>query len=168
MGFDQMYTPWRLKYIEGEKEQGCLFCRVWEESDKDEENFVLWRGGGMLIMLNRYPYNSGHLMAAPQRHVARLEDLSPGERTGLMEATVKAEKALFGAYRPEGMNIGLNIGACAGAGVVGHVHMHLVPRWAGDTSAMAVIGETKVLPETLEETYRRVAARLKEDPGDGD
>ncbi len=163
MGFDQMYTPWRLNYIEGEKEQGCLFCRVWQEAEKDRDNLVLWRGGGMLIMLNRYPYNSGHLMAAPERHVARLEDLTPEERTGLMEATARAEKALFSAYRPEGMNIGLNIGACAGAGVVGHVHMHLVPRWTGDTSAMAVIGETKVLPETLEGTFSRVAASLADE-----
>ena len=161
MGFDQMYTPWRLNYIEGEKEEGCLFCRVWKEADRDAENLVLWRGGGMLIMLNRYPYNSGHLMAAPRRHVARLEDLTADERTGLMEATARAETALFSAYRPEGMNIGLNIGACAGAGVVGHVHMHLVPRWTGDTSAMAVIGETKVLPDTLEGTFRRVSACLE-------
>lgn len=163
MGFEQMYTPWRLNYIEGEKEKGCLFCRVWSETDKDRENLVLWRGEGMLIMLNRYPYNSGHLMAAPERHVARLEDLSVVERTGLMEATMRAETALFAAYRPEGMNIGLNIGACAGAGVVGHLHNHLVPRWTGDTSSMAVIGETKVLPETLEGTFRRVAAYLKDD-----
>lgn len=163
MGFDQMYTPWRLNYIEGVKEKGCLFCRVWEEADKDDENLVLWRGGGMLIMLNRYPYNSGHLMAAPERHVARLQDLTPADQAGLMDATVRAEKALFAAYRPEGMNIGLNIGACAGAGVVGHVHMHLVPRWSGDTSAMAVIGETKVLPETLDGTFRRVAACLQKE-----
>jgi len=163
MGFQQMYTPWRLNYIEGEKEQGCLFCRVWSEAERDQENLVLWRDAGMLIMLNRYPYNSGHLMAAPERHQARLEDLSPAERAGLMEATMRAETALFEAYRPEGMNIGLNIGACAGAGVVGHLHIHLVPRWTGDTSSMAVIGETKVLPETLEDTFRRVAACLKND-----
>ena len=161
MGFDQMYTPWRLNYIEGEKEKGCLFCRVWEEADRDRENLVLWRGGGMLIMLNRYPYNSGHLMVAPHRHAARLEDLTVEERAGLMEATSRAEQALFAAYRPEGMNIGLNIGACAGAGVVGHVHMHLVPRWTGDTSAMAVIGETKVLPETLEGTFNRLTAEVR-------
>lgn len=163
MGFQQMYTPWRLNYIEGEKEMGCLFCRVWSETDQDQENLVLWRGEDMLIMLNRYPYNSGHLMAAPERHVARLEDLSPVERERLIEATMRAETALFAAYRPEGMNIGLNIGACAGAGVVGHLHLHLVPRWTGDTSSMAVIGETKVLPETLEGTFRRVAACLKND-----
>ncbi len=160
MGFQQMYTPWRLNYIEGEKEKGCLFCRVWKEQRLDQENLVLWRGDEMLIMLNRYPYNSGHLMAAPRRHAARLQDLSVGEQAGLMAATARAETALFSTYRPEGMNIGLNIGACAGAGVVGHVHMHLVPRWAGDTSAMAVIGETKVLPETLEDTFRRVAEHL--------
>lgn len=163
MVFQQMYTPWRLDYIQGEKEKGCLFCRVWKETDQDRENLVLWRGTGVLIMLNRYPYNSGHLMAVPHRHLARLQDLSSEERTALMEATARAETALFKAYGPEGMNIGLNIGACAGAGVVGHVHMHLVPRWTGDTSSMAVIGETKVLPESLEGTFTRVAGCLKAD-----
>ena len=156
MNCDRLSTPWRLDYIEGEKEKGCLFCRVWRETELDRENFVLWRREGMLVMLNRYPYNNGHLMAAPERHVARLSDLTPEERSGLMEATTLAEQVLFTAYKPEGLNLGLNIGACAGAGVVGHVHMHLVPRWTGDTSAMAVIGGAKVLPETLDMTYDRL------------
>ena len=160
VGLDRRYSPRRWQDVQGEEERGGVWCRVGREADLDRENFVLWRGDAMLIMLNRYPYNSGHLMAAPERHVARLEDLAPAERAGLMEATVLAEKALFEAYHPEGMNVGLNIGACAGAGVVGHVHVHLVPRWSGDTSAMAVIGETKVLPETLDGTFQRVSKVL--------
>jgi ATP adenylyltransferase len=139
----------------GGDRQGCIFCDTAAESERAD--LVLVRTSLAYVILNLYPYNNGHLMVAPRRHVSTLASCTPAELTELMRLTRHAEIALAEAYTPQGMNIGINLGAPAGAGVVGHLHVHLVPRWTGDTSFMTVVGETRVLPEMLPQT----AARLR-------
>ena len=153
---DHIWTPWRMKYVTGDKEgKGCIFCTAEEGSD-DRENLVFYRGQHVFMILNRYPYTSGHVMCVPYAHQAQLQDLSEETRIELMACTTKTVTVLQQVYEPEGFNIGLNLGAVAGAGVAEHLHIHIVPRWTGDTSFMTAVGETRVLPESLDETYRRV------------
>jgi ATP adenylyltransferase len=140
---------------------GCLFCRVREARD-DRSDLVLARRPHALLMLNRFPYNPAHLMVAVARHVPRFGDLDPGERTDLLDLIGLAEAALAAEYHPEGVNYGLNVGRVAGAGFPGHLHMHLVPRWNGDTNFMPIVGETKVLPESLQRTWSRLRRALKD------
>jgi ATP adenylyltransferase len=137
----------------------CLFCRVFEARD-DRRTLILQRGSQAFLILNAYPYASGHLMAVPVRHVAGLEDTRDDEMTETIALLRRGVQALQAAYRPDGFNVGLNQGRAAGAGVAGHLHFHVVPRWHGDTNFMPVIGETKVLPESLESTYERLLAAL--------
>jgi ATP adenylyltransferase len=137
----------------------CLFCRVLEARD-DRRTLILQRGSQAFLILNAYPYASGHLMAVPVRHVAGLEDTRDDEMTETIALLRRGVQALQAAYRPDGFNVGLNQGRAAGAGVPGHLHFHVVPRWHGDTNFMPVIGETKVLPESLETTYERLLAAL--------
>jgi ATP adenylyltransferase len=145
-----------MDYIRAEKEEGCIFCtKPLEQSDA--KNLILFRSVRSFVMMNRYPYNNGHLMVVPRRHVATLALATPQELAELMLLTQRAEMALTEAYRPQGLNVGMNLGRPAGAGVVDHLHIHLVPRWTGDTNFMSVIGEVRVLPEDLEQT----AARLR-------
>ena len=120
------------------------------------ENLVVFRGQQAFVILNRFPYTSGHLMVVPKRHTPSLEGLDPGIRAEMMELTTQGMQVLGAVYRPQGYNLGMNIGEPAGAGITDHVHLHLVPRWTGDTNFMSTLGETRVLPETLEETYRRI------------
>ena len=138
---------------------GCLFCRVGRERD-DRRHLVLHRGPHALLMLNRFPYNPAHLMAAPTRHVASLAGLTPAEREGLLAAVILAEKALAAEYGPHGTNLGANLGRVAGAGFPGHLHIHVVPRWNGDTNFMPVVAETKVLPESLARTWSRLRGAI--------
>jgi ATP adenylyltransferase len=141
---------------------GCLFCRTRRDRD-DRRPLVIHRGPLAFVMLNRFPYNPGHLMVACARHAASLADLTPEEREALVEAAVLAERALAAEYRPDGVNLGANLGRVAGAGFPGHFHLHVVPRWNGDTNFMAVIAGTRVLPESLARTWsrlRRAIARL--------
>jgi ATP adenylyltransferase len=153
---DYLWSPWRYRYVSSaSSEPGCLFCRVLAES-QDEENFVLLRAERNLVMLNRYPYTSGHLMIAPFAHVASLEDADPAALSEMMTLARRAESALRTIYKPDGLNIGMNIGRSAGAGVAGHIHMHALPRWHGDVSFMTSVAETRVLPEDLAETYKRL------------
>jgi len=133
----------------------CLFCRVAADTH-DRANFVLFRRGPALVMLNRYPYNPAHLMVAVVRHEGRLAGLEPAESTAMFELAALAERALEAEYRPHGINVGLNLGRVAGAGFPGHLHLHLVPRWDGDTNFMPVIGATRVLPESLARTWTRL------------
>jgi ATP adenylyltransferase len=155
-GLGRLWAPWRMPYIKtADEPQGCLFCRVGRARD-DRRNFVVHRAGDVLVMLNRYPYNPGHVMVASLRHVASLADLPPHEREALVEAVVLAERALAAEYRPHAMNLGANLGRVAGAGFPGHLHFHVVPRWTGDTNFMPVIAETKVLPESLGRTWSRL------------
>jgi ATP adenylyltransferase len=153
---ERLWSPWRLAYVSGSGEsKGCVFCQAQEA--EEAAPLVLFRGASCFVILNLYPYNNGHLMVVPNRHVATLADSSPSELAELMLLTRRAEIALTEAYRPQGLNVGMNLGRPAGAGVVDHLHVHLVPRWTGDTNFMSVVGEVRVLPEDLEQT----AARLR-------
>ena len=154
-----LWAPWRIEYIRGEKEDGCFLCRMFAE-DTDRENLVLFRGKTCVISMNRYPYNSGHLMVSPIRHIAGLDELTAEEDKEFSELTRRAVAALRGALQPEGFNIGINLGAAAGAGLKDHLHRHIVPRWVGDTNFMPVIGDTHVVPEALLETYDLLLKQL--------
>jgi ATP adenylyltransferase len=157
---DVLWAPWRMAYVSGERTTpGCLFCAALAAHD-DAGHWILERAGSAFLILNAFPYAAGHLMAVTSRHVASLEELGPGEELDLMRVTRRGLGALRAAYRPDGFNLGVNIGRVAGAGVEGHLHLHIVPRWAGDTNFMPVVGAVKVLPETLDETFRRLLPHL--------
>lgn len=145
-----------MEYIQNNrKDPGCVFCTALDQTD-GPGNLIVHRGRRAYIILNRFPYTSGHLMAVPYTHLPSLEALAPEERFELMELASHALEVLRVVYQPEGFNLGINIGTAAGAGIVEHVHMHVVPRWAGDTNFMSSLAATRVLPETLEDTYWRV------------
>ena len=153
---NHLWSPWRMKYIENhEKQEGCVFCIAQAKADS-AENLIAFRGKTAYVVLNRYPYTSGHLMVVPFEHKPNLEELDLETRTEIMELTSRCMTVLRNIYKPQGFNMGANIGEAAGAGVAGHVHIHIVPRWAGDTNFMSTLGGTRVLPEALEDTYRRV------------
>jgi ATP adenylyltransferase len=166
---ERLWSPWRLAYVSGSGEStGCVFCRAQEPGEA--EPLVLFRGETCFVILNLYPYNNGHLMVVPYRHVATLADSSARELTELMLLTRLAEMALTEAYRPQGLNVGMNLGRPAGAGVADHLHVHLVPRWTGDTNFMSIVGEVRVLPEDLEQTAARlrpIFERLAVEQGSG-
>lgn len=155
---DYLWTPWRFQYVSatGPTGQECIFCHARRER-RDSELLVLHRADHCLVILNRFPYNTGHLMIAPYRHIALLEDASREELHEIIQLSAHCQQALRETYQPEGFNIGMNLGNCAGAGVAGHIHMHLLPRWVGDSSFMTVVGETRVLPETLDVTLQKLA-----------
>ena len=149
-----------MAYIGGEPEPGCLFCRVLAEPARDIENLVLWRDPAALVMLNRFPYNSGHLMVAPVRHTGDFPGLEPDELAGLSATLQHAVGLLQGVMAPDGFNIGANLGRTAGAGIPDHVHFHAVPRWNGDTNFMPVLSDTKVINEHLTATAEKLRAAL--------
>jgi ATP adenylyltransferase len=151
----RLWAPWRMKFIENPKEKGCVFCNVLAQ-DKDVENLVVVRGRLAFVILNRYPYTSGHLMVVANLHRPSLEDLDIETRTEMMELSTKSLHVLHLVYKPEAFNFGANIGKAAGAGIAGHIHLHIVPRWTGDSNFMSTIGGTRVLPENLDETYQRI------------
>jgi len=152
---DRLWSPWRLQYVTSTGEpRGCVFCEA--QASADAAGLVLHRGRACYVILNLYPYNSGHLMVVPNRHIATLASTSAEERCELMDLTRLAELALAGAYRPQGLNVGMNLGRPAGAGIEDHLHIHVVPRWSGDTNFMTVVGEVRVLPEDVAETARRL------------
>lgn len=150
-----------MEYIESNKEDGCVFCNAQEKEDS-AENLIAFRGERAYVILNRYPYTSGHLMVVPFDHKPNLEELDPLTRAEMMELTTRCMTVLRKVYHPQAFNMGANIGEAAGAGVKSHVHIHIVPRWAGDTNFMSILGETRVLPETLESTYQRVRSKFSE------
>ena len=153
---EHLWSPWRMEYIEKhEKENGCVFCVAQTKSD-GAENLIAYRGKLSYVILNRYPYTSGHLMVVPFTHQPNLEELNTETRSEIMELTTRTMTILREIYKPQGFNMGANIGEAAGAGVLGHVHVHIVPRWAGDTNFMSTLGQTRVLPEALEDTYKKV------------
>src|SRR5688572_5269259 len=153
---EHLWSPWRLPYVTGTKEESaaCIFCSALARGDA--EPLMVFRGRLSYVILNLYPYNNGHLMVVPNRHVGSFAAATADELTELMRFTRDAEIALTEAYQPQGINIGVNLGRAAGAGILEHVHIHLVPRWIGDTNFMPVIGEVRVLPEELGESARRL------------
>ncbi len=153
-----LWSPWRKAYIEKhEKEDGCVFCNAQAKTD-GPENLIAMRGKLAYVILNRYPYTSGHLMVVPFEHKGNLDELDAATRAEIMELTSRSMTVLRSIYKPQGFNMGANIGEAAGAGVLGHVHIHVVQRWNGDTNFMSTLAETRVLPETLEDSYQRVRA----------
>ena len=158
----RLWSPWRLAYVTStaSPSTGCIFCSVSSPeqrgSDPSRDDLVVARGRECYVILNLYPYNNGHLMVVPRRHIASLTLATPDELSELMQLTRDAEAVLTEAYRPEGINVGINLGRSAGAGIADHLHLHLVPRWTGDTNFMSVVGQTRVLPEQMDETARRL------------
>ncbi len=157
----RLWAPWRIEYITGEPEEGCLFCNAMAEKD-DRKRFIVNRGETAFAMLNKYPYIGGHLLIVPARHVSQLKKLKANERAEIFDMTIDAVDALKRAIRPHGFNIGINIGRVAGAGVPGHLHVHVVPRWDGDNNFMAVLGDTRMINEHLEHIYDKLRANWRE------
>ena len=160
---DRLWSPWRAQYIasgaDSQKDE-CVFCRIARDSEHDEDNLVLHRGQHGYIVLNLYPYISGHLMIVPYLHAADL-DSTPKEITDeMMDLTKRGQAALREVYLPAGFNIGMNLGAAAGAGVADHIHIHVLPRWGGDTNFMTTVAETRVLPEDLTTTYKKLRGKF--------
>ncbi len=153
---DRLWSPWRYRYVaKAEPAPGCVFCAKLSQG-ADAENLILHRGRTCFVILNLYPYATGHMMILPFEHIAQLPGLSVEASHELMDLTRLAVKGLQAVYNPRGFNAGLNLGECAGAGVADHLHMHVLPRWPGDANFMTTVGETRVLPEDLETTYRRL------------
>lgn len=154
-----LWSPWRAQYIEGNhQEAGCVFCRLArsESAEADEARYVLYRGRDNFIVLNLYPYISGHLLVIPYAHLALISEADKAVTDEMMDLAKRAQQALGAAYQPQGYNLGMNLGSAAGAGVANHFHLHLMPRWVGDTNFMTTAGETRVLPEDLAATYRKL------------
>ena len=157
---DYLWTPWRFQYVAGaEKRSGCVFCAA-ASGGNDREWLVVHRATYHFVILNRFPYTSGHSMIVPFEHVDRLHKLPQAAADEMMDLARHLELAFLDLYRPDGVNIGMNIGKAAGAGIAGHIHMHALPRWVADANFMTVIGETRVLPESLETTYQRLKAKF--------
>jgi ATP adenylyltransferase len=157
---ERLWAPWRLDYIRGPGADECIFCRAMSAEAEDGANHVVHRGERCFVLLNAYPYTSGHLMIAPYEHVPSIEPLDPETLTELMTLSQRALAALRENYGPEGFNLGINQGKVAGAGIEDHVHLHVVPRWGGDTNFMTAVGETRVLPQTLEDSCAELRARF--------
>lgn len=160
---DKLWSPWRSKYIESFSGKGndneCLFCRIASEKN-DRENFILHRNEKCYIVLNLFPYNNGHLMIVPYRHCSKLSDLENDEMLEIMKTINLGINILTASIKPQGFNIGANLGRCAGAGIENHIHFHIVPRWNGDTNFMPVISETKVISELMNDTFEKLEKAL--------
>ena len=160
---DVLWSPWRYDYITSsgaEKKSGCVFCNILNNSASDEENFILKRAEFNFVILNIYPYTSGHLMIVPYDHLAMLDESSKKATDELMELTKSVQAAISQVYKPDGLNLGMNLGKAAGAGVDAHYHMHVLPRWVGDVNFMTAIGETRTIPETLTTTYEKLKGKI--------
>ena len=161
---DRLWSPWRYEYIASgsavSESNGCVFCRLRDDPDKDEANFVIHRASHSFIVLNIYPYISGHLLIVPYEHVGELDAAAKETTDELMDLTKRCQTALREAYQPTGFNIGMNLGRSAGAGIVDHIHIHILPRWTGDTNFMSTIGNTRVIPEALSTTYEKLRAKF--------
>jgi ATP adenylyltransferase len=180
MSHQQLWAPWRMAYIEQLVEDGgappppvpagCFLCEAAVSSSSDDaaQRLVLHADEHGVLLLNRYPYTNGHLLIAPREHVPDLVDLTPAARAGLMELTVIAQRTLRAAMNPQGMNIGVNLGRCAGAGLPGHVHIHVVPRWNGDTNFMQIVGQVRVIPQALQASYEALRRAMEEVHTHGD
>lgn len=163
---DYLWTPWRYQYVsQAGNNARCIFCeKAAQDASQDREHLILHRGRLNFILLNLFPYTTGHAMVAPYAHVANLEDLATETLNEMMGLAQKLQTALKSCYRPEGYNLGMNLGKCAGAGVAAHLHLHLLPRWTGDSSFMTSIGETRVQPEDLAATYDKLLRAFPREP----
>jgi ATP adenylyltransferase len=150
-----LWAPWRMGYILSDKTQGCIFCEL-PKQDRDRENLILYRSLHNFVIMNRFPYNNGHIMVVPYLHVSSLEGLSDEALLDFMKVTQHAMGSIKKAFMPEGFNMGINVGKIAGAGMEEHIHLHMVPRWAGDTSFMTVLDEVRVIPEHILSTYDKL------------
>jgi ATP adenylyltransferase len=167
MTLERLYTPWRMKYVTSAQKNdgGCVFCaKIDASAEHDRENYVIYRGDKTFAVMNIYPYNTGHIMILPHTHVATLAEVRPETQFELITLIAYFTDLLSQLMNPDGFNIGLNIGQAAGAGIDSHLHIHIVPRWTGDSNYMPVIGQTKVLPEELGDTYDKIVAWLKKQP----
>ncbi len=158
---ERLFAPWRIRYIESPKHEGCIFCDFVKER-RDEERLILYRGERCFVMMNNYPYNPGHVMISPYRHEGNLENLSDEELLEIMKVSSMMIRAIKNAMNPDGFNIGFNIGKVAGAGIEEHVHLHVVPRWNGDTNFMPVLADVRVIPEAVQETYKKLKKAIKD------
>jgi ATP adenylyltransferase len=162
---DRLWTPWRFSYIaqsdakEPYRAKACIFCSL-RDSNEDETNFVVHRGAHNFIVLNIFPYTNGHLMIAPYAHLADLDALSDEAAAEMIRLAKQSQTTLREAYHPHGFNLGMNLGSAAGAGVADHIHLHILPRWLGDANFMTTVGETRVLPEELTATYRKLRGKF--------
>jgi ATP adenylyltransferase len=155
---DYLWTPWRYAYVStAEKTSACVFCEAAQGSD-DSKSLVVYRGESCFVILNAYPYTPGHVMVVPYAHLDELRKLPTEAANEMMALSQRMESLLRQLYAPDGINLGMNIGKAAGAGIAGHVHMHVLPRWVADANFVSVVGETRVLPETLQETWKRMKA----------
>jgi ATP adenylyltransferase len=161
---DRLWTPWRFDYISkiDPSSARCVFCEILADN-RDAENFILHRGRSAFVILNLFPYTSGHVLVVADRHIATLEDATQEELHEFLEAAQACERALRKEYHPDGFNIGFNIGRAAGAGVDRHLHMHVLPRWTGDSNFLSVVAETRVLPEDIPQTYKRLLPYFRTD-----
>lgn len=166
---DKLWAPWRSRYVTGaakDPDPDCIFCeKLHGDPGRDAENYLLTRTRHCFVILNLYPYNNGHLLVAPQRHVGDMEELAAEEMLELFEVKRWMVEVLRRAFSPDGFNIGINVGRVAGAGIPGHFHIHIVPRWNGDTNFMPVLGDVKVISEGLDDTYRKLRAAIEESGG---
>ena len=154
-----LWAPWRMGYILSDKTEGCIFCEL-PKQNNDRENLILYRSSHTFIIMNRYPYNNGHIMVVPYLHAPSLDGLNDETMLDLMKVTRHAVSSVKKAFMPEGFNIGINLGKVAGAGMETHIHLHIVPRWAGDTSFMTVFDDVRVIPEHVLDTYDKLFAVL--------
>ena len=160
-----LWAPWRMQFVAGPKTTGCFLCEKGTAApEADLDNLVIARGELAYVLLNAFPYNSGHVLVAPYRHVPQLADLTGGEWQDVIALTLRAQAVMNACMRPDGFNFGFNLGAAAGAGVPGHLHGHLVPRWTGDTNFMPVLGDTRVVPQALADTARFLRQQWNEAP----
>jgi len=158
---ERLWAPWRMQYIQNADEvEGCIFCKF-PAAGNDEENLILLRGERAFIILNAFPYSNGHLMVSPYRHTADLDALDEEELLEMMTLTRRAVNLLKAAFHPDGFNIGINMGRVAGAGIADHIHIHIVPRWSGDTNFMPVLGDVRVIPESLQSVYARLKQKIE-------
>ncbi|NIA07368.1 MAG: HIT domain-containing protein [Actinobacteria bacterium] len=157
--FKNLWAPWRMEYITDLDNTGdCFLCEYIKTPAEDARNLVLWRSESTLVCMNRFPYTNGHLLIAPHAHKSDLAELSKAEMLELMQMLTKGQQALRKALNPQGFNVGVNFGRCAGAGLPGHLHFHIVPRWEGDTNFMAITGQTRVIPQDINESYQAIKA----------